>query len=124
MAKRPAHGTPTRSARREPAPTGRDPRRPSRRETAPTGRDAMRTAHGTQTRSAPRTPPPTARVPPDARRRQLLDEAARLLTEHGIEQLQITEVATRVGVSRPLVYRQFPTRQALVRALLEDFTAL
>jgi AcrR family transcriptional regulator len=67
---------------------------------------------------------PGGRVPPDARRRQLLDEAARVLTEQGVEQLQITEVAARAGVSRPLVYRQFPTRKALVRALLEDFAAL
>lgn len=75
------------------------------------------------TRGAPESEP-RARVPPDARRRQLLDEAARILTEQGIEHLQITEVAERAGVSRPLVYRQFPTRQALVRALLEDFAAL
>jgi AcrR family transcriptional regulator len=76
-----------------------------------------------QTRRAPKGEP-QARVPPDARRRQLLDEAARILTEQGIEHLQITEVAERAGVSRPLVYRQFPTRNALVRALLEDFAAL
>jgi len=62
-----------------------------------------------------------ARVPPDLRRRQLLSEAARLLSEHGLEQVQITEVAARTGVSRPLVYRLFPTRQALLRAVLEDF---
>jgi AcrR family transcriptional regulator len=63
----------------------------------------------------------SARVPPDLRRRQLLDEAAQLLTQHGIEQVQITEVAERAGVSRPLVYRLFPTRQALLQAVLEDF---
>lgn len=63
-------------------------------------------------------------LPPDARRRQLLDEAARILTEQGVEQLQITEVATRAGVSRPLVYRLFPTRRDLVRGVLEDFAAL
>jgi AcrR family transcriptional regulator len=61
------------------------------------------------------------RVPSDARRRQLLAEAAQLLTEHGVDRVQITEVAERAGVSRPLVYRLFPTRQALVRAVLEDF---
>jgi AcrR family transcriptional regulator len=75
-----------------------------------------------------RTASPTtargSRVPPDARRRQLLDEAARILTEQGAEHLQITEIAARVGVSRPLVYRQFPTRHALLRAVLEDFAAL
>ena len=62
------------------------------------------------------------RVPPDTRRRQLIAEAGKLLTLHGIEQVQITEVAERSGVSRPLVYRLFPTRQALLRAVLEDFT--
>ena len=61
-----------------------------------------------------------ARVPPDARKRQLLTEAAQLLTEYGVERVQITEVAERAGVSRPLVYRLFPTRQALVRAILTD----
>ena len=30
---------------------------------------------------------------------------------------------TVAGVSRPLVYRAFPTRHALVRAILEDFTS-
>lgn len=72
----------------------------------------------------PRPAPRPARVPPDARRRQLLDEAARILTEQGVEHLQITEIATRLGVSRPLVYRLFPTRQALVRAVLHDFASL
>lgn len=75
-------------------------------------------------RPPPSDPSPTGRLPPDARRRQLLDEAARILTEQGVEQLQITEVASRAGVSRPLVYRQFPSRKALVRAVLEDFAAL
>src|SRR5690606_35783155 len=63
-----------------------------------------------------------ARVPKDMRRRQLLAEAAHLLTQYGVEHVQITEVAERAGVSRPLVYRLFPTRQALLRAVLEDFS--
>lgn len=63
----------------------------------------------------------TTRVPPEARRKQLVTVASKLLTEHGLERVQITEVAERAGVSRPLVYRLFPTRKALVRALLEDF---
>ena len=61
------------------------------------------------------------RVPPGARRSQLIAEAARLLTEHGVERVQITEVAERAGVSRPLVYRLFPTQKALVHAVLQDF---
>lgn len=63
------------------------------------------------------------RVPSEVRRRQLLAQAAQLLTEHGVDRVQITEVAERAGVSRPLVYRLFPTRQALLLAVLEDFTA-
>lgn len=63
----------------------------------------------------------SARVSRDVRRQQLLAVAARILTEHGIDQVQITEVAERAGVSRPLVYRLFPTRNALVQALLSDF---
>lgn len=75
-----------------------------------------------------RTPSPQKglgpRVPAEARRRQLIAVAAELMTEHGEEAVQITEVAERAGVSRPLVYRLFPTRQALVRAVLEDFSEL
>lgn len=75
-------------------------------------------------RSAPETEASVqGRLAPEARRRQLLDEASRILTEQGIEQVQITEIAARADVSRPLVYRLFPTRQALVRELLEDFAA-
>lgn len=65
--------------------------------------------------------PSRARVPPDARRRQLIDEASRILTEEGLESLQVSSLAERAGVSRPLVYRMFPTRHALVRAILDDF---
>ncbi len=64
----------------------------------------------------------TARVPPETRRRQLIDEASRILTEEGLERLQVSSLAERAGVSRPLVYRMFPTRHALARAILEDFS--
>lgn len=65
----------------------------------------------------------TTRVPPEDRRKQLVAVASELLTAHGIEQLQIKEVAERAGVSRPLVYRLFPTRKALVRAVLDEFAS-
>lgn len=61
------------------------------------------------------------RVPPEERRRQLIDEASQILTEEGLDKLHVSALAERAGVSRPLVYRQFPTRHALVRAILEDF---
>jgi len=61
------------------------------------------------------------RVPPDERRRQLIEEASQILTDEGLDRLQISALAERAGVSRPLVYRVFPTRYALLRAILEDF---
>lgn len=62
-----------------------------------------------------------ARVPPEERRRQLVEVARDLLTEQGVEAVQIKEVAARAKVSRPLVYRLFPTRKSLVRAVLDEF---
>lgn len=64
------------------------------------------------------------RVPAEARRRQLLALSARILTEEGLERLEITTLAERAGVSRPLVYRLFPTRHEVVRAVLADFTVV
>jgi AcrR family transcriptional regulator len=63
------------------------------------------------------------RKPPQEQRRQILDVATRLLNQHGVDSVQITAVAQAAGVSRPLVYRLFPTRRALIVALLEDFVA-
>jgi AcrR family transcriptional regulator len=84
----------------------------------------MPTRPSQRARRRPEPAPLPGRLPPDERRRQLLDEAARILTEHGIAELQITAVAARADVSRPLVYRLFPTRQALVRNLLQDVATL
>lgn len=61
------------------------------------------------------------RLSPEARRRQILDIAAAILTDHGVEAVQITDVAVRANVTRPIVYRFFPTREALVLGVLEDF---
>ncbi len=63
----------------------------------------------------------TARPSADLRRRELVALAGRILNERGLEALHVTALATSAGVSRPLVYRVFPTREALLRAVLEDF---
>lgn len=60
------------------------------------------------------------RLAPDARRTQLLEVASALLFEKGVEAVRIPEVAERAGVTRPVVYRFFPSRQAIFIALLED----
>jgi AcrR family transcriptional regulator len=61
------------------------------------------------------------RLAPEARRAQLLDAAGRLLTERGADAVQVTELAQAAGVTRPVVYRFFDNRQAILLALVEDF---
>jgi AcrR family transcriptional regulator len=47
--------------------------------------------------------------------------ASELLTSRGVDAVQVGEVASAAGVSRQLVYRFFPSRQAIIKAVLEDF---
>ncbi|MEP6481068.1 MAG: TetR/AcrR family transcriptional regulator [Rhodoglobus sp.] len=57
----------------------------------------------------------------------LLDAAADLIDEHGIDGLTTSDVATRSGSSVGVVYRYFPNIQSLLRALalrnMQKFTA-
>jgi AcrR family transcriptional regulator len=64
---------------------------------------------------------PRVRLQPEARRQQILDVAARVLTEQGAARVEMMEVARLAGVTRPVVYRFFPTRLALVEGVLADF---
>ena len=57
------------------------------------------------------------------RRAELLAAAAEIMTARGLDAIQFAEVAAVVGVTRPLVYRFFASRQALIVAVLEDFAA-
>lgn len=67
------------------------------------------------------TKPKRTRLSPDERRAQLVRAASRLLDKRGVDGLSYTELAARAGVTRPVVYRFFPTRRALVLAVLSDF---
>ena len=58
------------------------------------------------------------RLTPEARREQILDEAARLLLNEGLHAVSMERLARDVGVSKGLVYNYFPTREALLAALL------
>ena len=57
----------------------------------------------------------------DARRNyeRLLGEAARAFAEHGVD-ASLEEIARRAGVAIGTLYRHFPTRNALLEALLRD----
>jgi AcrR family transcriptional regulator len=63
------------------------------------------------------------RLPARERREQLLRTAAELLRRHGTDGLELTRLAAEAGVSRPIVYRFFPSRQALIIGVLEDLEA-
>ena len=61
------------------------------------------------------------RLSPEDRRQRLLDVAVQIVTELGVDAVRIPEVAKAAGVTRPVVYRFFPNRRALVMGILEDF---
>ncbi|HEY4026479.1 MAG TPA: TetR/AcrR family transcriptional regulator [Candidatus Dormibacteraeota bacterium] len=53
-----------------------------------------------------------SRLRPDARRRQLVEVGVRLFSQVPYHELSLEEVAEQAGISRPLVYRYFPTKRA------------
>ncbi|WP_406315702.1 TetR/AcrR family transcriptional regulator [Streptosporangium sp. NBC_01639] len=66
-------------------------------------------------------PAPQRRMRADARRNyeRLLSEAATVFAEHGVE-ASLEEIARRAGVANGTLYSHFPTRQALLEALLRS----
>ncbi|GAA0930983.1 TetR/AcrR family transcriptional regulator [Nonomuraea longicatena] len=67
------------------------------------------------------TPAPRRRMRADARRNyeRLLAEAATAFAEHGAD-FSLEEIARRAGVANGTLYGHFPTRRALLEALLGD----
>ncbi len=58
------------------------------------------------------------RLTPEVRREQILDEAAHLNLAEGLYAVSMERLARDVGISKGLVYNYFPTRDALLTALL------
>jgi len=58
------------------------------------------------------------RLPPAARREQILDQAARRILEDGLTAVSMERLGRDLGISKALVYNYFPTRDALLTALL------
>src|SRR5947209_9997255 len=52
------------------------------------------------------------------RERAILDVTAQLLLRHGYNKLTMSDVADAVGLNRKLVYLLFPSKDALVEAVL------
>src|SRR4051812_16469564 len=69
----------------------------------------MTTVHGTRG--------PYAKTP--ARRAQILEAAFELFAQHGYHGASLSSIADRVGLSRTALLHHFPTKEALLTAVLE-----
>ena len=60
------------------------------------------------------------RLPGAQRRRQILDIAAAAFAESGYRGTSLAEVAARVGVSQPGLLHHYPSKEALILAVLAE----
>lgn len=68
----------------------------------------------------PRTSPPIRRRLSASERRGLIEQAAEsLFAEQGYTATTIDDIVARAGVTKPMLYRYFESKQALVMTLLE-----
>lgn len=78
-------------------------------------------------RAAPRALDQARRLrvakPADQRRREILDAATRLFRERGFDDATVQAIATHANVAAGTVYLYFPSKQAILLALQEDFEA-
>lgn len=64
--------------------------------------------------------PPRTRMTADDRRAQIVAAARRLFAESGFDATTTREIATAAGISDALIYRHFPDKKALLRAIVDD----
>ncbi len=62
--------------------------------------------------------PSYRRLDVDERRRQLLDLGAELFTENSYDEISMSEIASRAGISKALLYHYFPSKQAFFEQTL------
>lgn len=63
------------------------------------------------------------RMPRAERQRQLLDVSWKLIREEGTDALTLGRLAAEAGVTKPVAYDHFGTRNGLLAALYQDFDA-
>ncbi len=68
-------------------------------------------------RDVPLGPPESVRLNGAERREVLLDAAAKIASERGVEEVTMESVADEARVSRPLVYKHFPNRSEMLTAV-------
>lgn len=61
---------------------------------------------------------PARRMPMDERRRQLLDITLRIVVEEGFGAVHAQRIADEAGVTKPILYRAYPSLAALQLAML------
>jgi AcrR family transcriptional regulator len=66
-----------------------------------------------------RTPPPKERADAARNRAAILDAAARLFAEHGVEAVSMDQVAAAAGVGKGTLFRRFGDKAGLAVALLD-----
>lgn len=64
---------------------------------------------------------PRRRLPREERTRQLLEVAWQLIGDEGTDALTLGKLAEAAGVTKPVVYDHFGTRNGLLAALYEDY---
>lgn len=62
------------------------------------------------------------RLPAEDRRRTILEAALSLLAEGGYAGMTTARLARKAGVTEPILYRHFPSKRAMLRALLGEVT--
>jgi len=63
--------------------------------------------------------PKHRRLPPAERREKILSEAILLFAEHGFES-STRELAKQLGITQPLLYRYFPSKESLIREVYKS----
>lgn len=66
----------------------------------------------------PELPKPRQRMLPEERERLILREATRYFAEHGLSGGTL-ELARRLGITQPLLYKYFPTKDAMIERVFE-----
>lgn len=66
---------------------------------------------------------PSHRLPAAERRRQLLDVALEVFASNGYHGTSMNEVAEAAGVTKPVVYQHFASKEGLYRELVDDLGA-
>ena len=54
------------------------------------------------------------------RKQQIIEAARRLITDRGMEAVTIDAIAETVGFSESAIYRHFPSKQQILRQLIDD----